>query len=75
MSVPMRKDEPEFEEDLTTADLAQGKRPMSEDRLSSHGRSTQTSAHRSIFRPKLRNRTRPPFPATFAAQTFAYRCS
>ncbi len=33
MSVPMRKDEPEFEEDPTTADLAQGKRPMSEDRL------------------------------------------
>ena len=38
MSVPMRKDEPEFEpefleEDLTTADLAQGKRPaVSEDR-------------------------------------------
>ena len=30
MSVPMRKDEAElepFEEDLTTADLAQGKRP------------------------------------------------
>ena len=33
MSVPMRKDEPEFEQALTTADLAQGKRPMSEDRL------------------------------------------
>jgi len=33
MSVPMRKDEPEFAEDLTTADLAQGKRPaVSEDR-------------------------------------------
>jgi hypothetical protein len=37
MSVPMRKDErelePEFlEKDLTTADLAQGKRPASEDR-------------------------------------------
>ena len=38
MSVPMRKDEPELEpefleEDLTTADLAQGKRPaVSEDR-------------------------------------------
>ncbi len=32
MSVPMRKEEPEFEEDLTTADLAQGKRPVSEDR-------------------------------------------
>jgi len=32
MSVPMRKEEPELEEDLTTADLAQGKRPMSEDR-------------------------------------------
>jgi hypothetical protein len=28
----MRKDEPELEEDLTTADLAQGKRPVSEDR-------------------------------------------
>ena len=35
MSVPMRKNESELEEDLTTADLAQGKRPMSEDRLSS----------------------------------------
>ena len=38
MSVPLRKDEPELEpefleEDLTTADLAQGKRPaVSEDR-------------------------------------------
>jgi hypothetical protein len=32
MSVPLRKEEPEFEEDLTTADLAQGKRPVSEDR-------------------------------------------
>lgn len=33
MSVPMRKDQPELEEDLTTADLAQGKRPAaSEDR-------------------------------------------
>ena len=32
MSVPLRKEEPEFEDDLTTADLAQGKRPMSEDR-------------------------------------------
>jgi len=32
MSVPMRKDQPELEENLTTADLAQGKRPASEDR-------------------------------------------
>jgi hypothetical protein len=32
MSVPMRKEEPEFEEEITTADLAQGKRPVSEDR-------------------------------------------
>ena len=33
MSVPMRKDEPQLEEELTTADLAQGKRPASsEDR-------------------------------------------
>ncbi len=32
MSVPMKKNEPEVEEELTTADLAQGKRPMSEDR-------------------------------------------
>ena len=31
MSVPMRKEEPEFEDNLTTADLAQGKRPVSED--------------------------------------------
>ena len=29
MSVPMRKDQPELEQDLTTADLAQGKRPAS----------------------------------------------
>jgi hypothetical protein len=27
----MRKEEPEFEEEITTADLAQGKRPVSED--------------------------------------------
>jgi len=32
MSVPMRKDQPELEENLTTADLAQGKHPASEDR-------------------------------------------
>src|ERR1700726_1569423 len=32
MSVPMRKDQPELEENLTTADLAQGKSPASEDR-------------------------------------------
>lgn len=32
MSVPLRKEEPEFEENLTTADLAQGKRPVAEDR-------------------------------------------
>jgi len=32
MSVPMRKEESEFEEEITTADLAQGKRPVSEDR-------------------------------------------
>ena len=31
MSVPMRKEEPEFEEEITTADLAQGKRPVSQD--------------------------------------------
>ncbi len=31
MSAPMRKEEPEFEDNLTTADLAQGKRPVSED--------------------------------------------
>jgi len=27
----MRREEPEFEEEITTADLAQGKRPVSED--------------------------------------------
>jgi hypothetical protein len=32
MSVPMRKEQPEQDENLTTADLAQGKRPASEDR-------------------------------------------
>ncbi len=32
MSVPMRKDEPKREENLSTADLAQGKRPVSDDR-------------------------------------------
>ena len=32
MSVPMRKEQPEFDEEITTADLAQGKRPVSEDR-------------------------------------------
>lgn len=32
MSVPMRKNEPELEEDLTTADLAQGKGPVSDHR-------------------------------------------
>ena len=31
MSVPMRNEEPEFAEEITTADLAQGKRPVSED--------------------------------------------
>ncbi|HEY3620182.1 MAG TPA: hypothetical protein VGK96_25520 [Candidatus Sulfotelmatobacter sp.] len=32
MSMPMRKDQPEPEENLTTADLAQGKRPAAEER-------------------------------------------
>ncbi len=33
MATPLRKDEPEFEEnEITTADLAQGKRPASESR-------------------------------------------
>ena len=32
MSVPLRKEGPEFEENLSTADLAQGKRPLPEDR-------------------------------------------
>jgi hypothetical protein len=32
MSMPVRKDQPEPEENLTTADLAQGKRPAAEDR-------------------------------------------
>jgi hypothetical protein len=38
MSVPLRKEEPEFDdEELTTADLAQGKRPAtSEDRLANN---------------------------------------
>lgn len=31
MSVPLRKNEPELEENLTTADLAQGKGPVSDD--------------------------------------------
>ena len=36
MSVPMRKEQPELQEDLTTADLAQGKRPAAaEERLNS----------------------------------------
>jgi hypothetical protein len=38
MSVPMRKDELELEEELTTADLAQGKRPAAADRLDSDPR-------------------------------------
>ncbi len=33
MSVPLRKDQPELEEDLTTADLAQGKRPAAANRI------------------------------------------
>lgn len=32
MSLPLRKDQPELEEDLTTADLAQGKRPAAANR-------------------------------------------
>ena len=36
MSVPMRKEQPELQQDLTTADLAQGKRPaVSEERAKS----------------------------------------
>ena len=33
MSLPQRKDQPELEEDLTTADLAQGKRPAAANRI------------------------------------------
>lgn len=44
MSVPLRKEEPEFEENLSTADLAQGKRPVSDDRHSDD--------HRNEDRPK-----------------------
>ncbi len=33
MSLPLRKDQPELEEDLTTADLAQGKRPAAANRI------------------------------------------
>lgn len=32
MATPLRKDQPEFEEEITTADLAQGKRPAAETR-------------------------------------------
>src|SRR5271166_2776073 len=30
MATPLRKDEPQFDEEITTADLAQGKRPASD---------------------------------------------
>ena len=33
MSLPLRKDQPELEEDLTTADLAQGKRPAAANQI------------------------------------------
>jgi hypothetical protein len=49
MSVPLRKEEPEFDdEELTTADLAQGKRPaMSEDRPDNENRPKPVLAGRS----------------------------
>jgi hypothetical protein len=37
MSLPLRKDQPEIEDDLTTADLAQGKRPAASDRADEVG--------------------------------------
>lgn len=37
MSLPLRKDQPELEEDLTTADLAQGKRPAASNRTDEVG--------------------------------------
>jgi|SRR5579862_926921 len=37
MSLPLRKDQPEPEEDLTTADLAQGKRPAASNRTDEVG--------------------------------------
>jgi hypothetical protein len=49
MATPLRKDQPEFEdEEITTADLAQGKRPVSDMRgpqaIATEGAVTQTSA-------------------------------
>lgn len=48
MSVPMRKEQPELEQDLTTADLAQGKRPAASDDGPKSGRaqSDQTPSDR-----------------------------
>lgn len=65
MSVPMRKDQPELEENLTTADLAQGKRPASEDRPKEDrpkpvlavrpGENTQTVTSEACTVPETRN--------------------
>ena len=37
MSLPLRKDQPELEDDITTADLAQGKRPAASNRTDEVG--------------------------------------
>ncbi len=61
MSVPMRKDQPELEQELTTADLAQGKRPVaSEDQAKSdRTRSDQTRSDRTKFDQTRDDRPRP----------------
>lgn len=66
MATPLRKDEPQFDEEITTADLAQGKRPVSDSRgpqaVTSEGnldlgRNVETSHTLESSRPLETSRT------------------
>src|SRR5438270_4646847 len=61
MSVPLRKEQPEFEDDLTTADLAQGKRPAGANR-STADRSSDNRSNEDRPGPVLTGRTSGEFP-------------
>lgn len=56
MSLPMRKEQPELEEDLTTADLAQGKRPAASEDLPNPDRTQSDQTRDDRPRPVLAQR-------------------
>ena len=71
MATPLRNEQPEFEdEEITTADLAQGKRPASEtrgpqpvDAERNEDQAPRTDVGRSLERSASENQTAPLFPS------------